>query len=257
VTWKRPADFLVDKQPVVVNDLETNVVDLVTHNGHLLVNELMRWIICQVDQLWELHNKHGIAGRVKEGWKPWDHIYPKSKGQSAPTYNPCGKYAVKLFWLGQWRKIIVDDQMPFNEYNQMLIPVSRPHELWFPLLSKALLKIASLSYNKDVNSECELIDSNIVHMLTGWLVESIPIRSGHKDPMWMLIKRAIPEWNPNCEGEDEDDTVAVSNAKSKPGTDVAAQSLKKEQYPLVVFASYSNKSKQASSCLFTLLQCLC
>ena len=86
--------------------------------------------------------------------------------------------------------------MPFNQYNQMLVLVSQPHELWLPLLTKAMLKITHLrydhlernqqiqlmfvllwtSYNKDGNSECELIDSNLVHMLTGWLAESIPIR---------------------------------------------------------------------------------
>ena len=28
---------------------------------------------------------------------------------------------------------------------------------------------------------------------------TVIFRSGHKDPMWMLIKNALPEWNPNYE----------------------------------------------------------
>ena len=46
---------------------------------------------------------------------------------------------------GQWRKVIVDDLMPFDEDGQMLLPTTEnPVELWAPILSKALLKVASL-----------------------------------------------------------------------------------------------------------------
>lgn len=39
----------------------------------------------------------------------------------------------------------IDDWMPFNSEGLLLLPSSsKPHELWPMLLSKALLKVASL-----------------------------------------------------------------------------------------------------------------
>ena len=35
------------------------------------------------------------------GWRPWYQLWPKEggKGSFVPSYNPQGKYAVKLFWM--------------------------------------------------------------------------------------------------------------------------------------------------------------
>lgn len=93
-------------------------------------------------------------------WRPWEHVYslvqklPVAKTAGAPgqaaltyNYNPAGKYVVKLFWLGQWRKITVDDTMPFDDADRPLLPVtSLAHEIWPLVLTKALLKVAALTY---------------------------------------------------------------------------------------------------------------
>ncbi|CAF4834291.1 unnamed protein product, partial [Rotaria socialis] len=75
-------------------------------------------------------------------------IYALNKVSKQPfitPYNPSGKYVVRLFFLGAWRKIIIDDTIPFDSENRCLLPqTSLPHELWPMLLSKALLKIISL-----------------------------------------------------------------------------------------------------------------
>ncbi|CAM9727823.1 unnamed protein product, partial [Hapterophycus canaliculatus] len=34
----------------------------------------------------------------------WEAIYPKTSDQ-VPCYNPCGRYAVKLFAAGRWRRV--------------------------------------------------------------------------------------------------------------------------------------------------------
>lgn len=72
----------------------------------------------------------------------WDSIYPKGK-DGLPMYNPSGRYAVKLFWLGAWRKIIVDDRIPCSADGKPIV-VSSPliSELWPVLITKAILKIA-------------------------------------------------------------------------------------------------------------------
>ena len=83
----------------------------------------IRWVISQIHTLWEickkevkpsaissaspsqLHevepvtNKALAAGRL---WRPWEHIYAVSKvvkGPFIPTYNPYGKYVVRLYFM--------------------------------------------------------------------------------------------------------------------------------------------------------------
>lgn len=46
---------------------------------------------------------------------------------------------------GCWRKVVIDDLMPFDHDGNLLLPAtSMPHELWPMLLTKALLKVAAL-----------------------------------------------------------------------------------------------------------------
>ena len=46
---------------------------------------------------------------------------------------------------GAWRKVTVDDWMPFDEEGKLLLPATpNENELWPMLLSKALIKVASL-----------------------------------------------------------------------------------------------------------------
>jgi len=46
---------------------------------------------------------------------------------------------------GCWRKVIIDDLMPFDNEGNLLLPAtSMSHELWPMLLTKALLKVAAL-----------------------------------------------------------------------------------------------------------------
>jgi len=46
---------------------------------------------------------------------------------------------------GYWRKVTIDDLMPFDHEGNLLLPAtSMPHELWPMLLTKALLKVAAL-----------------------------------------------------------------------------------------------------------------
>jgi len=74
----------------------------------------------------------------------WDHIYPKGK-DGMPTYNSSGKYIVKLYWLGNWRKITVDDSIPVDAKGRpLLIRSALQHELWPLILSKAIIKVAEL-----------------------------------------------------------------------------------------------------------------
>lgn len=72
---------------------------------------------------------------------PWEMIYPKGR-DGLPSYNPSGKYFVKLFWFGTWRKIVIDDRIPVDAQGSPLLPLSPgDNEIWPLLIGKALLKI--------------------------------------------------------------------------------------------------------------------
>ncbi|KER22746.1 hypothetical protein T265_14789, partial [Opisthorchis viverrini] len=96
---------------------------------------------------------------------------------------------------GCWRKITVDDVVPFDGDKKMLLPQSRlPHELWPMLLTKALLKIASLSFCTGDSFRKEFGDFSAVHALTGWLRQTIYIRKQDSDSSWNSLKSYLIEW---------------------------------------------------------------
>eukprot|EP00002_Diphylleia_rotans_P019048 TRINITY_DN3688_c0_g1_i4.p1 TRINITY_DN3688_c0_g1~~TRINITY_DN3688_c0_g1_i4.p1 ORF type:complete len:1039 (+),score=229.46 TRINITY_DN3688_c0_g1_i4:56-3172(+) len=75
--------------------------------------------------------------------QPWDLIYPKGK-DGKPTINPAGKYIVKLYAFGAWRRITMDDRIPMSFEGNVLLPCSdHKSEIWPMILTKAILKLAN------------------------------------------------------------------------------------------------------------------
>ncbi|KAI8520829.1 hypothetical protein Bbelb_005830 [Branchiostoma belcheri] len=204
--WKRPFELVGEGKPATVVEKEDGF-DLVANSAHLHDSELMRWIISQIMALWKMtENKTpptDVGSRadpnVPDGrsWRPWDHIYSlckAGKGPHQPLYNAHGKYVIKLYWMGCWRKLIVDDTLPFDGEGNMLLPSTTIlGELWPMLLTKAIVKIVSLDYNGGLQS-CEFGEASIIHCLTGWLPETIPLQYGHQDKVWLLLKDVLPEF---------------------------------------------------------------
>lgn len=206
-TWKRPNEFITEKTPVVVDPDGMAGFDLISSNEHIHHSEFMRYIISQIVALWENTTEKNVPPDQAEpnqpyeemihSWRPWEHIYALMKVQKPPfvtPYNAYGKYVVKLYWMGCWRKLIVDDAMPFDENDKLLLPAtSMQHELWPMLLTKALIKVASLDYTGGSQSS-EFGDCSIVQSLTGWIPEAIPLQHGHVNEVWELLKSSLPEW---------------------------------------------------------------
>uniref|UniRef100_G1NIV2 Androglobin n=1 Tax=Meleagris gallopavo TaxID=9103 RepID=G1NIV2_MELGA len=147
-SWRRPQEFSANETPVVVkNEISC---DLFSANEHLFCSELMRWIISEICALWKISNEKALSiGTSTLFWRPWEHIYPFTKTTKGhmPLYNSYGKYVVKLYWMGCWRKITVDDTMPFSEEGNLLLPATTCQtELWPMLLSKAIIKLANTRY---------------------------------------------------------------------------------------------------------------
>ena len=73
----------------------------------------------------------------------WRAIYPKLPN-GKPCYNPSGKYCVKLYLAGKWRKVYVDDSVPLRSDGLPALASSEDRlELWPLILSKALYTVYS------------------------------------------------------------------------------------------------------------------
>ncbi|KAK6170744.1 hypothetical protein SNE40_019059 [Patella caerulea] len=231
--WKRPHDYIIDKAPVIIDNEGQSTFDLITPNEHLHDSELLRYIISQITALWEMSLVKNVPDvndpsqppgeDNSHSWKPWEHIYSlckAGKGPHVPLYNSHGKYIVRLYWMGCWRKIYVDDLLPFDENEHLLLPASTlQQELWPVLLSKALIKVASLDYTGGSNSS-EFGDFSVIHALTGWLPEAIPLQPNHLREIWELLRENIPEWKLPIQGQEKQTTETIDGIK-KDGSNTA------------------------------------
>ncbi|NXB71158.1 ADGB protein, partial [Donacobius atricapilla] len=193
-SWKRPQEFLKTEVPVVVQN-ETSF-DLVSANEHIFCCELMRWIVSEIHAVWRIYNENSLNSETPTlVWKPWEHIYAlcKATNEHTPLYNKFGKYVLKLYWMGCWRKIIVDDTMPFSEEENLLLPATTcQNELWPMLLSKAIIKLANTSIYETGKREME--EFTVLQTLTGWMPEVIPLQPEYLDKAWDFLKEIVPEF---------------------------------------------------------------
>jgi len=68
----------------------------------------------------------------------WNAVWPKlSNGR--PCFNPSGKYCVRLYLAGKWRKVTVSDVVPVcADGSPAIASSSQPLELWPTILAKAI-----------------------------------------------------------------------------------------------------------------------
>eukprot|EP01034_Spumella_vulgaris_P022642 gene22642-28782_t len=127
----------------------------------------------------------------------WRAIYPQLPN-GKPYYNSAGKYAVKLFLGGKWRKVYVNDAIPLRADGTVALSTSAERlELWPLILAKAIYTVYSVcGYSKrfdDVNKAALSVNSFVttipaykvsqftsfaLHLLTSWQ-PSVPVSLGN------------------------------------------------------------------------------
>jgi hypothetical protein len=124
-----------------------------------------RWVSSQFQIL--LDNKINCDNNEKNFLRK---IYPQDKN-GVPIYNPSGKYWVKLYHMGKYRKIEIDDRFPVNKetYDYFFPQCSSPLELWPLIFTKALIKLYSYKYKTDNYEYFEIGDSSILYSLTKYI----------------------------------------------------------------------------------------
>ncbi|NXW29361.1 ADGB protein, partial [Phaetusa simplex] len=185
-SWKRPHEFLTNKIPVVVKN-ETSF-DLFSENEHIFCSEVGRNTLMSLYKIFLHENRMNNLYSYREYEL---HEFEKAK-MMLPRFLSRGHYSVCEF-NGCWRKIIVDDTMPFNEEDNLLLPATTCQiELWPMLLSKAIIKLANTSIHETGKRELE--EFTVLHALTGWIPEVIPLQPGYLDKVWGFLKEIVPEF---------------------------------------------------------------
>ncbi|ORY41046.1 cysteine proteinase [Rhizoclosmatium globosum] len=94
-------------------------------------------------------------------------IYPQD-ADGMPLYNMSGKYVVKLFFNGIYRKIVVDDYLPVSKDGKLMCTYSNLlDEVWPCIIEKAYMKVNGGYDFPGSNSGIDL------YALTGWIPEQI------------------------------------------------------------------------------------
>lgn len=155
-----------------------------------------------VEQLYDTWTSVDSSPASDESAAPpflWQAIYPQDAAGS-PVYNPSGKYAVKLFVLGKWRRVDIDDRLPVDDADNAIVYVtsSMRSEIWPALLTKALLKVlhwlygAGLGLDESDSAQERAVSppirvvNTVISALTGWKVSPwmpSPSPTAAREPM--------------------------------------------------------------------------
>jgi calpain-7 len=96
-------------------------------------------------------------------------LYPFDKARGIPKVSASGRYVLKLYFNGCFRRVVIDERLPSSITDRTLYVVDRlnPQLIWPALLEKAYLKVRGGYDFPGSNSGTDL------WVLTGWIPEQI------------------------------------------------------------------------------------
>lgn len=109
---------------------------------------------------------------IPAGSYAWELVYPHQAAPfpNCPAYNPYGKYAVKLFIAGAFRRVVIDDKLPCDASGHSLLTVTEHKEIWPALIAKAMMKALGGRFESIVLTN----PASVVQMLlAGWTPQTL------------------------------------------------------------------------------------
>ena len=152
-------------------------------------------------------------------------IYPQDKN-GVPKYNPYGLYWVKLFHMGKYRKVVIDDTFPVNKetFDNFLPQCSSPFELWPIILTKALIKLYSYKYKSESYERDEIGDCSILYSLTRYVGIKLPSYKFIKYLNYLQEIKNKQLLNTNTDNKENDDNNQNNEKKEGKVDDILLNS---------------------------------
>lgn len=122
-----------------------------------------------------------------------DIVHPYDYEGDHVAISPNGKYVLRLYFNGCWRRVEIDDLLPTSNSSRVLHVVDRNHPglLWPALIEKAYLKVRGGYDFPGSNSGTDL------EVLTGWLPQQVFLHDEDVDPnaLWTELFDAFERGN--------------------------------------------------------------
>ncbi|KAK9247509.1 hypothetical protein V1506DRAFT_532121 [Lipomyces tetrasporus] len=164
--WKRPAEIWGSEFTLLGNGGSELIQDVLSDCS--VIASLCSAIA------WEERSKKSLVSNI---------IYPQSVSTS-------GRYVVKLFFNGLFRKVVIDDYLPVSSSARHIHVISRSNDglLWPALVEKAYLKVMGGYDFPGSNAGSDLF------ALTTWIPEHILLHNDYVD-MPALWQRIMVSWS--------------------------------------------------------------
>ncbi|KIX92146.1 uncharacterized protein Z520_12139 [Fonsecaea multimorphosa CBS 102226] len=181
--WKRPQQAL----PSVHSDLNGS-------NGHNGADGAVMYLPESIDLVQDMTSDCSVVAslcaltsRAERGFPKIlrDVVHPFNYDTDRMILSPNGKYILRLYFNGCWRRVEIDDYLPSSKTSRVLHVIDRRHPrlLWPALVEKAYLKVRGGYDFPGSNSGTDLA------VLTGWIPQQVFLHDEEveQDHLWEEI----------------------------------------------------------------------
>ncbi|KAJ8581144.1 cysteine proteinase [Rhizopogon salebrosus TDB-379] len=200
--WKRPTDVIpaasLSSLPLLPHDIIQNIVNDCS--------------VCASIAVCIQHHLHFNSTLLLSS------LYPNNGDPSI------GRYELKVLVNGDFRRIVIDDCLPFDEHDKLLgISTGPKNQLWPSFVEKAYMKLMGGYDFLGSNSAIDL------HVLTGWIPEHVDLQSAsfERERTWSRIMTGFPRGD--CVmtvGTNDKTALKIHDVKLLPSHDYAVTGIR-------------------------------